>query len=79
MEWCSLNTDPVVSFAEALAILAKDFGNTSVLTRAFMKNVFGIDDKSRVRETVVDLRFACSKSALRTSGALWLLSHVRQS
>ena len=54
MEWCTLNTDPVVGLTEALASLANDFGNTSVLTRTFMMSLCS-GDKGRVHKTVADL------------------------
>ena len=72
-----MNADPVVGLAVALASLMNEFGNMSILARAFMKDVLASGDRGRVGETVVDFR--AFKVALRTSGASWPLSHIRQS
>ena len=56
IEWCVLNDDPQVGLAEALSTLANDFGNALSLTRVFMKDILGSNDKGRVRETVSNIR-----------------------
>ena len=42
--------------SEALHTLAWDFGNLMVLTQAFMRELFGMNDKTKVRDMVNNLR-----------------------
>ena len=52
---CTLNTDPILGLAVALAILKNNFDNTAVLTPMFLKDVLASGDRGRVHETVADL------------------------
>ena len=47
-EWHALGPVASHGLAEALSTIARDFGNTTVLTCAFMHKMLGISDKTKL-------------------------------
>ena len=56
IEWCAF--DPIASegLVEALRTLVSDFGSPTVLTRPFMQDMLGTNDKTKLLDNAHDLR-----------------------